>query len=454
MSERYGCERRPSQNRPRRLPIRTNLFYALLGNGLLNAARFGVVAILAKWTTPQIVGTYHFAAAVLAAPVTLLFGLELRAAFVADVRGEFAFGPYRALRQAGMLAAAPVLLGLVVASTADAPNPGLLWMMLAVCAARMAFQVAEVEWGAYQRHERLDRWCLSNVLRSVALLTPFAVVVPLVASRAANGEPALALAAALAAGASAIGLLLVWRLVDVRYVRRSPDLDLRWRGRDLLPLLRRTFPLGLVMLLITLCDAVPPWLIKRSTGQLTEVGYYGALRVITLAAGFFIVQLGNAAANRLATAYQSGSASFGRLAGRLMLVTAGVGLTLLAGAWLLGRPFLRMLYREEYAAYFPEFLILVGAQAILLLGNLLGFVVTSMRRFWVQVPIHLTVLTATTVAGWLWIPSDPVRGGAATQMVRAVVQTSLFLICLLWAAQQKPPPTEWAAPDRMRDEML
>ena len=86
----------------------------------------------------------------------------------------------------------------------------------------------------------------------------------------------------------------------------------------------------------------------------------------------------------------------------------------------------------EHARHYPEFLILVFSQAIVLLAAVFGAVTTYMRQFWIQVPVHLSVLAITAVAATLLVqPEDPVRGGAWTELVRSSTQAVLYLGCVL-----------------------
>lgn len=415
--------------------VRRNLVYALLGNGLLNLCRFGVMVVLANYATAQVTGCFHFAAIALSAPLVMFFGLELRAAFVADVRQEFVFGAYRALRRLGMLVAIPILVAVVWWQFGRSTSPALVWMMLFVCGGRVAFQLAEVEWGLMQRRERFDLIALSNALRGVVMLLPVALLVPLAHARwsgAADTARWVEAAAAVATGIYLLGWLVVWWFVDRRYVVRYPESRPVWQVATLARLARQTLPMGLVILILTLCESVPAWFIERSTASLTDVGYYGALKIITLGASFLIIQVGNAAGNRLAITYQSDLAAFVRLARRLAAVAAGIGLAILGAAWFLGEAFLNLVYPADYAAYHVEFFILVAAQAVFLLGSIFGFVTTHMRRFWIQVPVQLAILTATTIAAAVLIPGGPVRGAAWTVVVRAVVQAVLYFACV-WA---------------------
>lgn len=420
--------------------VRRNLGYALLGNGVLNLCRFGVMLVLANLASAELAGSFHFAAVALSAPIVMFFGLELRTAFVADVRQQFPFGAYRALRTAGMLAALPVMLLALWLTFRDGAPPALLWMMAFVCGGRLALQLAEVDWGLMQRHERFDLIALGNTLRGVLLLAPFAILIP--TARAAGGEAAVPWAAAASAAAYLLGWLAVWLLVERRFTRRFPEARPLWDARKLLRLAGQTLPMGLVILLLALCEAVPTWFIKHYSPDLADVGYYGALKIITLGATFLIVQVGNAAGNRLAIAYHSDLPRFVNLAAKLTGLAAALGLALLALTWGLGEWFLHAVYPADFAAHHRAFLILVGAQALFLLGSVFGFVTSHMRRFWIQVPVQLATLAATVIASWALVAQDPVRGAAWAVVVRAAVQTLLYLACVLAGVRAHRAPRQ------------
>jgi len=424
---------------PRGHSIRRNIFYAVLGNGLLNLSRLAVLALLAKLATTEIQGIYTYTIIALAGPVILFCALELRSAFVADAGGEFTFGTYRTLRTVGMGVAGVVLLATVLWHTRDHASATLIWMMLAICAGKIVFSLAEVYWGVYQRRERLGLMAWSNALRGVAMLIPFALLfrwLPAlgIIDLEQQNDSQLMWLAALAISLYVLAWVAIWYFYDRRLVVAPGDMDMRWDWPAVWKLAKQTFPLGLVFLLINLCDTVTQWSIKRAAGDdgWIELGYFGSMRFITLVAMFLVVQVNTAAGNRLANAYQRDLRAFVRLAAKVIGVALVLGLGFLGAAWFHGEWFLRVIYTPEHARHYPEFLILVSAQAIVLLAAVFGAVTTYMRQFWIQVPVHVSVLAITAVAATLLVqPEDPVRGGAWTELARSATQAVLYLGCVL-----------------------
>lgn len=415
-----------------RRSLLANTFYAIAGTGFYSACQLGVLVLLAKFASPEIQGQYFLGLA-LATPVVLLFGFELRGAFVADAGNQFTFGAYRALRAAMLVPAAAVLAAFMVWQAATETRPAHLLILGGVFVARLVWSFAEVGWGTFQRRERLDWLATSLALRGLALLLPFALLLPLCSSFRDRGHIAperVADGAALGVLLYALGLVLIYHFFDRPRVLDRRHWDLSWNWRSVRALAVQTLPLGLVSLIINLCDNLPRILIGSQPNGKAQLGYFGSLAYITLAGNLVTVQASAAAANRLALHYQRDLGAFLRLGARLVALAMVVGGGVLVVALLFGGWILRVLYRPEYAVFETEFHIIVVAQCLALLTNVLGAATTQMRLFWVQVPVQITTLVCTVTAAVVLIPGPtPVLGAAQTALVRATVQLTLYAVC-------------------------
>jgi len=414
-----------------------NVLWAVGGMGVYHLCQLGVLILLAKFATPEVQGQYFLGLA-LATPVLLLCGLELRAALVADVDNRFTLGTYGALRVVTMTLAGLILVAAGWWQSRGETRWPYLLMLGGLAAARLLWTQAEFGWGTYQRRERLDWLALTVGLRGLTLLLPFAILLPalgaLTTGRAAGGQSA-AVAAALAVVLHAAGMAAVWLLFDRPRVFDRRCWELGWCWGDVLRLAWQTLPLGVVALIINLCDSFPRLLFNsdRVADGKTQLGYFGALAYITLAGNLVVVQAATAAANRLSLHYRDNLRAFLRLGALLSAAALFVGLVVVALAVVAGRWILATLYTAEYAAFHREFVLIAAAHALALLTNVFGAAVTQMRLFWVQVPVQVVTLAATILAAlWLIPGPTPVRGAAWTAVVRAVVQFVLYAGCVAW----------------------
>lgn len=427
-------------------PLRSGVLVTLLGSAAFNLGRLGTVILLAKLAPPAVLGAFGYATA-LAGPVVLLCGLELRAAFVSDTANLFCFAVYRRLRWIGLLIATACLAALLVLSCG--PQWQLPHVLLAagVCAGRIVLARSELDWGLFQKHERLDLAAWGGALRGAMMFGAFAAWLPAatwVFGPAHGRDEAGAWAATLAAWTYTALWLTTHALFERRFVRRlaphetpaGASAKIRPIGGGVATLAAQTLPLGLVQGLIALCESIP-WLVLGLRGEKgrEELGYFGALAYLAMGAGLLLTAATTAAGRRLAVYRQTDAAAFRRLTTKLSGLALALAAAFLALAALLARPLLARLYRAEFEQYADVFMLLSLGQGILLFSSVFGAVTTFARRFWIQVPMHVIVVAATALAAWWWMRGDePIRGAAWTALVRAGTQTLLYGLCVVATA--------------------
>ncbi|MCA9245270.1 MAG: hypothetical protein KDA32_15040, partial [Phycisphaerales bacterium] len=335
--------------------------------------RFAAIAIGAKYAGAETLGHFWLGLAI-SAPFVLFFALESRAVYVSDARGAFPFATYRALRTSGLFAATLCIIPFVLW---HAVNNGDWWVGLIIagaCADKIALHLADIDWGVYQKRERLDLMAWSNAIRGAAMLAAFLAVIPLAYWMGAS--QGLKPAVAIAVWVYVIAWIAIWQFYDrPRAEMGEMRSSAPTRAADVWRLAVQAFPLGVVALIVTLCDSAPRWIIEAQDDPATPVdegaaalGYFGSMEIITRIGTLVIVQVGTAAGHRLSTLYQSDIAAFSRLAWRLAgLAIALGGATFLAFA-LIGKWFLNLVYGPDFAAFSDQFIVLAAGHSMVLLA--------------------------------------------------------------------------------------
>ena len=436
------------------------MVYAVGGMGLFQACQFGMIVLLAKLTPAEVLGQVQYSLAV-ATPIILFFSLELRGALLADAAGEFSFATYQRLRYLTGGIAGTILLAFAIWEYAHERNLAYALIFVGMTGAKLVLSFAEVIWGLFQKRERLDLMAASAALRGAALLVAFLALVPAarwLEQRGTISAEQLAFGPAAAIWLYVGASLAILLSFDRRHLHRRKINNAPATWNAIWRLARHTFPLGLVLLMLHLCNSIPPLAIEAEPGGKAALGHFGALATVTIAGNLAIFQAANAAANRISAFYQTDLRAFLRLAGALLGLAALLAGALLAIALPFGQPLLRILFRADYAAYYPEFCIIVGAQCIALFTNVLGVLVTQMRLFWVQVPAQVIILAGTFIAAMWLVPGadNLVRAGAWTVMVRSVIHVTLYTVCvligLIWRARLRQrgvtmPPAQQTIPE-------
>lgn len=84
-------------SQPKSLTLRQNFSWTFVGNIIYAASQWGMLVVLAKLGSPEMVGQFTLGLAV-TAPIILLSNLQLRQIQATDVDGKYQFGDYFGLR--------------------------------------------------------------------------------------------------------------------------------------------------------------------------------------------------------------------------------------------------------------------------------------------------------------------------------------------------------------------
>lgn len=422
-------------NQPRG-SLKTNIFYAVLGTGVFNACRYAPIILMAKLASDSAtLGQYTYCMALIS-PIVLFFTMGARSALVADAANEFSYGVYSRLREVCLVGAGIVLLGMLGSVMSEESRIAYVLIFVGIALERIFGGMTELVWGVYQKRERIDQLAWAQALQGMGTATPFLILLPtcyLLFHTAADYGSRFTLAAAIATllGASSWGALYFLR--DRPRTLNQKDCDWTATWPQVWRLFLRVLPLGITLMMINLCDSIPRIVLKKQEGGIQALGFFGALAYFTMAANLLLIQAGTAASNRLARYFHENYAAFVRLALKMIIGTIVVGLLTYTAAYLVGKPVLRILYKAEYSAHFPEFMILVLGQCVGLMASMLGIVVTLAGRFWVQVAIHAAILITAAALSFWWIPGSEnlLRAAAWTIVVRNIVHTSLYAVAFV-----------------------
>lgn len=396
--------------------LRRNCLWSVAGNAVYGACQWGMLIVLAKLTTPLQVGQFAYALAV-TAPVLMLANLQLRAVQATDAREEYGFGDYLGLR---LLTSALALLTIGFLALFTSSETGLV--VLIIGAAKIIESVSDVIYGLLQHHERMD-W----LARSLLTKGPLSL---------------LALAAGVWLTGSvvwgAVGLLAAWLIVLLAYdcpraalARAGGSIRPRWHLATLTRLGRLALPLGFVMMLISLNANLPRYFLERFRGE-QDLGIFAALATLALVGNTIICAIGQAASPRLALAHAAGQRStFLRLLAHLLGVGLLLGAVGVAVAALWGRELLTLLYRPLYAQHATELVWLMAAGGLGYLASFLGYSLTAVRRFAVQMPLSIAVTLCTGLACWWLAPGLGLLGAAYALTISAAIQVILYALALL-----------------------
>lgn len=423
------------------LTLKRNFSWTFVGNAVYAACQWGMLVVLAKLGSPEMVGAFTLALAI-TAPVFMFSNLQLRHIQATDAKQEYVFGDYLGLRLISTLIGLGIVAVIVFAA-------GYRWeislTILLVGLAKAFESISDVFYGLIQQHERMDRIAISLMIKGPLSLIMLGLGIYLTGSIVWGS----------------IGLAVSWGVVAFGYDLRSgksilDSLDLlktqastseelgefentassiapRWNQKTLKEIVWLALPLGFVMLLISLNTNVPRYFIERYMGE-RELGFFAALAYLMVSGSMVVNALGQSATPRLAKYYAAArGAAFRQLMFKLVSIGAGLGALAVTVAAVAGKQVLSIFYQPEYAQYADLFVWLMVAAGFSYISYFLGYGMTAARYFRIQMPLF-TFTTAVSAATSFWlIPTMGLKGAAIALIAGAVVEAVFSLGVVLHA---------------------
>jgi O-antigen/teichoic acid export membrane protein len=400
-------------------PVHRSFLWMLIGNGTFSLSQWARISVLAKLSSPGIVGEYCLALA-LVAPIFTFTNLQLSAVQATDARHRYRFCDFAGLR---LLSSTLVLLAVGFLTVALHRRDPLAWILTLGLATD---SLCEIFGGLQQKHERMDRLGMSLLLRGMLSILAFSAVFFQTRS--------LVWAAAALPAASFL-VLVTWDIPKGKSLLRGAPM-LAWSLERLRGLALFALPLGINMLLISLNVNIPRYALAKYSGR-SELGIFASLSYVVMAVGLVVNGLGQSVSARLSRYYAEGMLlKFRSLIARLCGAGTLLGLCCLAGAALIGRPLLALLYRPEYAAHLNVFLVLAATSGVSAVASFLGYGITAAHVFRRQLWTMLAVVTTTSAGSLILVPRYHAMGAAFSLLLSALVGVCgawLVLSCALRA---------------------
>jgi O-antigen/teichoic acid export membrane protein len=415
------------------LSLRANFTWTFIGSAVYSACQWGMLTVLAKLGSAEMVGQFSLGLAV-TAPVIMLANLQLRTVQATDAQGEYAFGDYLGLRLLMTALALLVIAGVVLVSGYRAETA---WVVLSVGLSKAFEAVSDVFYGLFQRHERMELVARSQIVRGLLALAMLGIGVYLTGS-ALWGAVGLAVAWALTLGGYDVrnGVLILrvsareLPAAISRTVGLGTTLRPRWEMRTLGRLIWLTLPLGIVMALASLDVNIPRYFIEQHLGE-RELGIFAAIAYLPVAGRMVVIALGQSASPRLAKYCTSGDvAAFRTLLLKLLSIGALLGVAGVLVALVAGSEILTLLYRPEYAEHADILVWAMLAGGIWYVASMLGYGATASRRVRFQPLAFCAVVAVSFGASYILIPTHGLWG-AAVSMVASSVMAMLSYSLLL-----------------------
>jgi O-antigen/teichoic acid export membrane protein len=397
--------------------LRWNFSWTLVGNLVYSGSRWGMLVLLAKLSSPVLVGQYSLGLAI-ATPILLFSNLNLRCVQTTDVEEQTPFSHYLGFRIATTAAALLIILVILVLMKTGLNTTVLLFM---VALSQAVESISDVYYGRMQLHDRMDNIAKSMIARGPLSLLALAVILSATRNLFWSVAGVIAVRFIVLFSYDARSKVHGLGLLTCSHRADDPSAPV-WDGSSYLGLAKFCAPLGIISLLASLNSQVPRYFIQGSLGT-SAVGIFSAMAFLTSSGTLIVQALGQSAFVQMAKNFAQGrSHAFKGLLGRLLVLAGLLGLSGLFLSVFAGRELLTLIYRPEYAAHLSLFVLIMAAGVLDYLSSVIGFAVTSARAFYPQIPLLSAVTVAALVSSFFFIRSNGMIGAGY-----ATICTSLTL---------------------------
>ena len=403
--------------------FRADFVWTLLGSAVYSGSQWGILILLAKLGTPEMVGQYALGIAV-ATPMLMFANLQLRGLMTTDAAGATSPGIYIGLRVLSTLAACIALVPVCALMGTDRHSSG---VVLVVGFSQAIEAISDIYYARMQLNDNMRRVSWSMIVRGA--LSLFALVL------------GLRLTGTIVGAISAVCLVRLLVLVtfdmwDEQPGRGSGLVLPRWDFRMHRELLKAALPMGIVALLVSLNTNIPRYFIQWSAGE-RQLGIFAAAGFLLSAGNLVAGSLGQAAITRLSRAFAAARvAQFLGLLRRLCLIGMGMGLAGVVIAILFGGELLARLYRPEYAEARHILVWLMITAGVGYVAQFTGVAMTAARVLRPQLPLFGVVTAAIAAASAWLIPTIGVLGSVLAMLIGTSIQLAGSVLVLKIAIQR------------------
>ena len=106
-----------------------------------------------------------------------------------------------------------------------------------------------------------------------------------------------------------------------------------------------------------------------------------------------------------------------------------VGLLVFAVAWLLEKPVLQIVYKEDLNNYFASMMIIIAGSVFYSLSIVLSAVLIAMRKTLVQAVAYTITSIISTVMAYSFVKQIEIKGASITYFITMAIIALIFLIC-------------------------
>lgn len=385
-----------------------------IGNAIYAFSQWFQISTISKLSDNNSLGNFTLALAIVS-PVFMFSNLQLRGVQVTDTLEEWKFSDYFSLRFFSNLVS--ILFLIIVCLIVDVN----IWLILLLSLLKSIEGFSEIFNSRQQLNEQMRLVSISFILKGVSIIISTFIGLYFFKSI----EIGLALAITIN--------LLILCLNDYKNCKPllSNQQIFKRDNIRLKSLLIKAFPLGIVMLILSLNTNSLKYYVEYFLGTETQ-GVYSSLTYVIILGNFVLSAIAQTILPRLGKFYNEDQlTSFKSIAFKFILISIGIGTVSFIMSYIFADTILALLFNKKFLDYNILFKLIMFSTIFIYCASSLGYILTSMREYKVQPFINMTVLVSNLIFGYIFIRKYGINGLVFSSILSFTIQiiyTSLIIL--------------------------
>jgi O-antigen/teichoic acid export membrane protein len=412
--------------------LRKNVLLTIGGNIVYAASQWLLLVVLAKLGDTSSVGLFSLSLAI-NTPVLVLTKLQLRAIQVTDAKEEYSFEQYLSLRMYCSILTFAIVVPIAFL-VSDHVHATLIILVLTL--AKAIEMIGDMFNGLLQKYERMDLISLSLVIKGASSVAVFGLMLW------ATDDLLW----------GSVGLAIIWGVLLVLMDARmavgvmkekaegkkmsaifAEGSVLLFKDRRIRSLLMLALPMGIAGVLNALASNIPRYVVQHDLNTFA-LGIFSGIAYLVVAGDTIVGAFGQTVSPRLAKYYASCSVRpFVKLLSKSIVLAIGIGAMGVLVAVAGGKTILPILYNSDFTRYSNLFIWIMVAGGATYVVNVLGVGVTAMRRFKIQIPVHVMTNAAMLVLCPMLLGKFDLTGVAYAMTISSVLSALAYGAIILYS---------------------
>ncbi len=394
-----------------------NISWSLLGNISYTTGQWLVLVILAKMTTPDIVGQFAFGLAI-TAPIIMFGNMRLRLIQSSDDSDQYQFQDYFTLR---LITTGIAMMCFVVISISGNFSNEIVKVILIIGIAKAIESFSDIILGYFQKNELLKYVGISLITKGIVSVL-FVLLLTYIYENAA---------------AAAAGLVIAWGLVFVIFdlkktlhIGDSSSTFKIWSSNRTSELFIHAIPLGFAALLGSLSLNIPKYFIEHLKGE-GLLGIYAAIGYLSVAVMLIAASIGTPTLKRISSSFSNKDIKeFNSLYLFLVIVALSVGLLTIVISITVGPELLNVLYGPAYSKYADLLTLFFIATIFNMIALYQWYIFTAIKAYREQVAIYLVSIIIIVIICSTLIPMLGLYGAVIAEIIGMVTHVIINTVLI------------------------